>query len=80
MRGEVKGACEILGLDPLCMANEGKLIAVGAAEIADAVVAGLRECPNGRYVCVIGEVKGRSEGRAARNGRSGDRLWRSPNS
>jgi hydrogenase expression/formation protein HypE len=47
LREEVKGACEILGLDPLYMANEGKLIAV---------VAGLRKYPNGRDACVIGEV------------------------
>ena len=51
-----------LGLDPLYIANEGKLIAVGATEIADAVVAGLRKYPNGRDACVIGEVKARPRG------------------
>jgi hydrogenase expression/formation protein HypE len=62
MREEVKGACEILGLDPLYVANEGKLIAVTTAEIADAVVAGLRKHPNGRDACVIGEVKAEPRG------------------
>jgi hypothetical protein len=51
-----------LGLDPLYIANEGKMIAVGATEIADAVVAGLRKYPNGRDACVIGEVKARPRG------------------
>jgi hydrogenase expression/formation protein HypE len=61
-REEVKGACEILGLDPLCVANEGKLIADGPTEIADAVVAGMRKYPNGRDACVIGEVKSEPRG------------------
>src|SRR6266508_4081442 len=39
-----------------------ELIAVGAAEIADAVVAGLRKYPNGRDACVIGEVKAEPRG------------------
>jgi hydrogenase expression/formation protein HypE len=41
-REEVKGACEILGLDPLYVANEGKLIALVAADAADAVAARMR--------------------------------------
>jgi len=44
------------------MANEGKLIAVVAAEIADAVVAGLRKRPNSRDACVIDEVKAEPRG------------------
>ena len=49
-------------LDTICMANEGKLIAVVAAEIANAVVAGLRKRPNSRDACVIGEVKAEPRG------------------
>ena len=52
----VKGACEILGLDPLYVANEGKLIAVIAPEVADAVLARMRGHPLGRDACCIGEV------------------------
>jgi hydrogenase expression/formation protein HypE len=57
VREEVKGACEILGLDPLYVANEGKLIAVVSADIANAVLARMRENVYGRGACVIGEVK-----------------------
>jgi hydrogenase expression/formation protein HypE len=62
VREEVKGACEILGLDQRYVTNEGKLIAVVASEIADTVVAGLRKYPNGRDACVIGEVKAEPRG------------------
>lgn len=62
VREEVKGACEILGLDPLYVANEGKLIAVISAEIADRIIARMRENPNGQGACVIGEVKAEPPG------------------
>jgi hydrogenase expression/formation protein HypE len=52
----VKGACEILGLDPLYVANEGKLVAVVPAESAGQVVEQMRENPLGREARVIGEV------------------------
>jgi hydrogenase expression/formation protein HypE len=53
---EVKGACEILGLDPLYVANEGKLLAVVPPEEADAVLAALRRHPLGEHAAIIGEV------------------------
>jgi hydrogenase expression/formation protein HypE len=53
---EVKGACEILGLDPLYVANEGKLLAIVAAEDADRVLKALRSHCLGREAAVIGEV------------------------
>jgi hydrogenase expression/formation protein HypE len=62
VREEVKGACEILGLDPLYVANEGKLIAIVAGEIADAVVARMRANGYGRGACIIGEVKAEPQG------------------
>jgi hydrogenase expression/formation protein HypE len=52
----VRGACEILGLDPLYVANEGKLVAVVAPEAADAVLDQMRRHPLGRDACCIGEV------------------------
>lgn len=52
----VRGACEILGLDPLYVANEGKLLAIVAREAADAALAALRAHPLGRQAAVIGEV------------------------
>jgi hydrogenase expression/formation protein HypE len=53
---EVKGACEILGLDPLYVANEGKLLAIISAEDAGAVLATMRGNPQGREAAIIGEV------------------------
>jgi hydrogenase expression/formation protein HypE len=53
---EVKGACEILGLDPLYVANEGKLLAIVSAESADTVLAALRGHPLGAKAAVIGNV------------------------
>ena len=56
VRETVRGACEILGLDPLYVANEGKLVAIVAAEGAEAILAGMREHALGRDAVVIGEV------------------------
>ncbi|MEK6320115.1 MAG: AIR synthase-related protein [Acidobacteriota bacterium] len=50
------GACEILGLDPLYVANEGKLIAIVAGDAADSLVARMKQNPLGREACVIGDV------------------------
>ncbi len=57
VREEVKGACEILGLDPLYVANEGKLIAIVSSDVAEPLVARMRETAYGRDACIIGEVK-----------------------
>jgi hydrogenase expression/formation protein HypE len=56
VRPEVRGACEMLGLDPLYVANEGKLIAVVPREDADRLVAVMRAHPLGKDSAVIGEV------------------------
>jgi hydrogenase expression/formation protein HypE len=56
IREDVKGACELLGLDPLYVANEGKLVAIVAPDVADAVLARMRTDPVGRDAQVIGEV------------------------
>ncbi len=52
----VRGFCEILGFDPLYLANEGKAILVVESGAADAIVAHLRENPYGIHAAVIGEV------------------------
>jgi hydrogenase expression/formation protein HypE len=54
---EVAGACELLGLDPLYVANEGKLVAIVAPGDAEAVLAAMRQHPLGREAQVIGTVK-----------------------
>jgi hydrogenase expression/formation protein HypE len=56
LRDEVRGACEILGLDPLYLANEGKLVAVVAAADASTLVAAMREHPAGRDAAVVGHI------------------------
>lgn len=53
---EVKGACEILGLDPLYVANEGKLLAIVPPSDADQVLAAMRTHSLGTEAAIIGEV------------------------
>lgn len=56
LRAEVRGACEMLGLDPLYVANEGKLIAVVPAADTDRALEAMRLHPLGRNAAVIGTV------------------------
>ena len=56
VRETVKGACEVLGLDPLYVANEGKLLAIVAAERATAVLRQMQQHPLGGDAAIIGEV------------------------
>ncbi|NYG34229.1 hydrogenase expression/formation protein HypE [Sphaerotilus montanus] len=53
---QVEAACELLGLDPLYVANEGKLVAVCAPDVADTLLATMREHPNGHAAARIGVV------------------------
>jgi hydrogenase expression/formation protein HypE len=62
VRPEVNGACEILGLDPLYVANEGKLLAVVAPEVADASLAALQAHPLGAEGAIVGEVRAEPPG------------------
>jgi hydrogenase expression/formation protein HypE len=75
VREEVKGACEILGLDPLYVANEGKLIAIVSAEFAEQLVSRMKRNANGAAACIIGEVKAEPKGIVAmRTGFGGTRI------
>jgi hydrogenase expression/formation protein HypE len=56
VRPQVRGACELLGIDPLYVANEGKLIAVVPPARADALLEAMRAHPLGRDAADIGEV------------------------
>ena len=56
VRPGVAGACEILGIDPLYVANEGKLVAIVAPEAADTVLAALRAHPLGADAAIVGDV------------------------
>jgi hydrogenase expression/formation protein HypE len=67
----VRGACEILGLDPLYVANEGKCPAIVAPEAAEAVLAATQADPLGREAVMIGEVVAEHPGRVLLRSRIG---------
>ena len=56
VKPQVAAACEFLGLDPLYVANEGKLIAICPAEQADALLAAMKRHPKGQDAALVGEV------------------------
>lgn len=58
VKPQVRAACEMLGFDPLYVANEGKLVAFVKAEDAEAVLSVMRERPYGREAVIIGKVIG----------------------
>ncbi|OAI21309.1 hydrogenase expression/formation protein HypE [Methylomonas koyamae] len=56
VKAQVKAACEILGLDPLYVANEGKLVCICDAAAAETLLAAMRNHPLGRDAAIIGQV------------------------
>jgi hydrogenase expression/formation protein HypE len=62
VRPAVNAACEILGIDALYVANEGKLIAIVAAEAADEALSALRAHPLGADAVLLGEVRAEPAG------------------
>jgi len=86
VRSQVQAACEFLGLDPLYVANEGKLVAVVPAECADALLRAMRAHPLGRDAVLIGhaiddphrfvQMRTRFGGRRVVDWLSGDQLPR----
>jgi hydrogenase expression/formation protein HypE len=56
VRDEVRGACELLGLDPLHIANEGQIVAAVAGESADRALEALRAVPGGELAAIVGTV------------------------
>jgi hydrogenase expression/formation protein HypE len=67
IRDSVVGACEILGIDPLYVANEGKLLAVVAPDLADAALAALRATEGGEEAAIIGAVRDEPAGMVLMN-------------
>lgn len=63
VKSEVRGICELLGFDPLYIANEGKLLAFVSPEDADRVLSAVREDEFGKDACIIGEVVSGHPGR-----------------
>ncbi len=70
---QVDGACEMLGLDPLYVANEGLFIAVVKQSIADAFVAALRADENGVNAAIIGQASAEHPGKVLMKSRVGGR-------
>ena len=62
VHAEVRGACEILGLDPLTIANEGKMLAIVAPEVADKALAAMRSHQLGGEAAIIGSVQAEPAG------------------
>ncbi|MGW0176456.1 hydrogenase expression/formation protein HypE [Rhodococcus sp. NPDC003322] len=62
IRPAVVGACDLLGIDPLYVANEGKFVAIVSPDETDAAVAALRACPGGAEATVVGEILAEPEG------------------
>lgn len=75
LRDEVRGFCEILGLDPLYLANEGKIVAIVPPDEADAALKALRAHPLGAEAAIIGRVHDGEPGRVTmRTGFGGSRI------
>jgi hydrogenase expression/formation protein HypE len=60
---EVRAACELMGLDPLYLANEGKCVVFAAPDEAEAILEKMRSCPEGRHSAIIGHVTEKYPGR-----------------
>ncbi|TRZ96211.1 MAG: hydrogenase expression/formation protein HypE [Dehalococcoidia bacterium] len=71
VRDGVRAACELLGFDPLYVANEGKLIAVVASQDVNQVLAKMKQNPYGVDACIIGEVTDEHKGRVIMKTRLG---------
>jgi len=75
VKEDVRGACEILGIDPLYVANEGKLVAVVPPEIADDVLGAMKKNSAGENASIIGEVTDSHRGLVAlRTGLGANRI------
>ena len=73
LRGEVTGMCEILGLDPLYLANEGTLVLFAPEAEADAVLAAMRAAPGGGDATIVGRATEAHPGRVVMNTALGGR-------
>ncbi len=75
LRPEVTGLCEILGLDPLYLANEGRLVMFCPEDQAEAALAAMRALPEGRGACIVGRALEAPAGRVSlRSAFGGARL------
>ena len=63
VRDAVKGACELLGYDPLYLANEGKLVVVAAPNASEKALEIMKGSKYGQEACLIGEITGDNTGK-----------------
>jgi hydrogenase expression/formation protein HypE len=71
----VRAACELLGLDPLYVANEGKLIAIAPEAVAEPLLAGMQQHPDGARAMIVGQVTEQHPGMVvAKTGIGGTRV------
>jgi hydrogenase expression/formation protein HypE len=71
VKKEVEGICELLGFDPLYIANEGKLVAFVPEEECDAVLSAMKQDSMGKEACIIGEVTSDHPGKVVMQTRIG---------
>ena len=71
VKPEVAGVCELLGFDPLYVANEGKLLAFVRGDHAEMVLTAVRRDSRGKDACIIGEVVAEHPGRVVMETRIG---------
>jgi hydrogenase expression/formation protein HypE len=71
VREGVRAACELLGFDPLYVANEGKLVAVAPAGEADKILSAIKNNIYGKDACIIGEVNSNHPGKVIMKTRLG---------
>jgi hydrogenase expression/formation protein HypE len=75
VNGAVRSACELLGMDPIFVANEGKLIAIVPPDSAEAILAAMRRHPLGKQAAIVGRVVEQHPGMlVARTGIGGTRV------
>ncbi len=75
VREEVRGVCEVLGLDPLYLANEGKLVAVVPEDYSQALLEVMQKHPAGHGSCIIGKIADSPKGKVILNtGFGGKRI------
>ncbi len=63
VKEEVRGACELLGLEPWILANEGKLVAIVPEDAAPGILRAMKDHPLGREAAIIGEVREEPRGK-----------------
>ena len=73
VRSEVMAACDIMGFDPVTVPNEGKMVVICPASVAETILEAMKRNPLGREACIIGEAVAQPQGRVVLQTRTGGR-------